>query len=105
MKRKKEGRQQLRNRWRNGTRILSLPLFKEEAQQLEKAERLGRKLSPFPYLMLMGIRGDTSRLTRHALLNKMVPGQIGCGLGMAHHYRTPGARNKAHPHAGDSPLP
>ena len=29
-RRKKEERQQLKNRWRNGMRTLSLPLFKEE---------------------------------------------------------------------------
>jgi len=30
VRRKKEERQQLKNRQRNGTRTLSLPLFKEE---------------------------------------------------------------------------
>ena len=32
------------------------------------------------------------------------PGQTGRGLGMAHHYRTPGVRNKAPPRTG-GPLP
>ena len=102
---------QLRNRRRGGT-ITPLPsLFKEEAQQLRKGERLGRKTLSLPLFnadgksMLTGIRGDTSGPTGHALLNEMVPGQTGRGLGMAYHYRTPSARNKVHPHTGDSPLP
>ena len=33
-----------------------------------------------------------------------MPGQTGRGLGMAHHYRTPGVRNKAPPRTG-GPLP
>jgi len=90
-------------------RTLSLPLFKEETQQLKKGERLGRKTLPLfnadGNSMLMGVQGDASGPTGHALLNEMVPGQMGHGLGMAHHYHTTGARNKAHPHAGDSPLP
>ena len=33
----------------------------------------------------------------------MAPGQTGRGLGMAHHYRTTGTRNKAPPRAGGPP--
>ena len=33
------------------------------------------------------------------------PSKTGCGLGMAHHYRTPGAKTEASPHAGGSPPP
>ena len=78
---------------------------------MEKGERLGRKTLSLPLFnvdgnsMLMGIRGDASGLTGRASLNEMALGQTGRGLGMAHHYRTPGARNKAHPHASDSLLP
>ena len=36
------------NRRRNGTRTLSLPLFKEETQQLEKGEGLERKTLSLP---------------------------------------------------------
>ena len=94
-----------------GTRTPSLPLFKEDMQQLKKGERLGRKTLSLPLFnadgnsMLMGIRGDASGPMGRALLNKTAPGQTERGLGMAHHYRTPSMRNKAHPHAGDSPLP
>ena len=35
-----------------------------------------------------------------ALPDKTAPGQTGHGLGMAHHYRTPGVRNKAQLRAG-----
>jgi len=48
------------NRRRNGMKALSLPLFKEEAQQLGKGEGLGRKtlsLSPFN---ADGMRWDAS---------------------------------------------
>ena len=38
------------------------------------------------------------------LTNGMVPGQMGHGLGMAHHYRMPDMRNKAPLRAG-GPLP
>ena len=55
--------------------------------------------------MLMGIRGDASGPIGHALHNETMPGQTRHGLGMAHHYRTPGVRNKVHLHTGDSPLP
>ena len=94
-----------------GTRTPSLPLFKEETQQLNKGKRLGQKTLSLPLFnvdgksMLTGIRGDASGPTGRALLNKKVPSQTGHGLGMAHHYRTSGTRNKAHPHTGDSPLP
>ena len=37
------------------------------------------------------------------LLDGMAPGQIGRGLGMAHHYCTLGVKNKAQLHAGSSP--
>jgi len=86
-------------------------LFKEEAQQLRKGERLGQNTLSLPLFnadgksMLTGIRGDTPGLTGHALIDEMSPGQKGRYLGMAHHYRTPGTRIRAHPHAGDSPLP
>ena len=40
-RRNKKERQRLKNRWRNGMRTLSLPIFKEEMQQLEKGEGLG----------------------------------------------------------------
>ena len=75
-----------------GTRTPSLPLFKEETQQLKKCERLGQKTLSLPLFnadgksMLTGIQGDASRPTGHALLNKKAPGQMGCGLGMPHHY-------------------
>ena len=74
------------------------PLFKEEAQQLRKGERLGQKTLSLPLFnvdkksMLTGIQGDA-------------PGQTGRCMGMAHHYRTSSMRIRAHPHAGDSPLP
>ena len=80
-------------------------------QQLEKGERLGQKNLSLPLFnadgnsMLMRIRGDASGPMGHALLDETVPGQMGRGPGMAHHYRTPGARIRVHPHAGDSPLP
>ena len=89
-------------------KALSLPLFKEDTQQLEKGEGLGRKTLSLPLFnadgnsMLMAIQGDTSGPTRHGLLDETTPGQIGCGLGMAHHYRTLGVRNKAQSHAGCS---
>ena len=35
----------------------------------------------------------------------MTPGQTGRGLGMAHHYRTPGTKTKASPRVGGSPPP
>ena len=90
---------------------LSLPLFKEEMQQLEKGERLGRKTLSLPLFnadgnsMLMGIRGDASGPMGHTLPDETTPSQTRHGLGMAHHYHTLGVRNKAHPHAGDSLLP
>ena len=92
-------------------KTLSLPLFKEETQQLEKGEGLGRKTLSLPLFnvdgnsMLMGIRGNASGPTGCALLNETAPSQARHGLGMSHHYRTLGARNKVHPHAGSSPLP
>ena len=64
--RKKEERQRLKNRRRNGMRTLSLPLFKEEMQQWEKGEGLGRKSLSLPLFnadvnsMLMGVQGDAS---------------------------------------------
>ena len=92
-------------------RTLSLPLFKEETQQLEKGEGLGQKALSLPLFnadgnsMLMGIRGDTSRPIGHTLLNEMGPSQTRWGMGMAHHHCTPGARNKAHLHTGGSSFP
>ena len=92
-------------------RTPSLPLFKEEAQQLKKGKRLGRKTLSLPLFnaygksMLTGIQGDTSGPTGRALLNKTAPGQTRRGLGMAHHYHTLGARIRVYPHAGDSLLP
>ena len=94
-----------------GTRTPSLPLFKEDMQQLKKGERLGRKTLSLPLFnadgnsMLMGIRGDASGPMGCALPDETTPGSTGRGLGMAHHYRTPGMRNKAHPHTCDSSLP
>ena len=37
------------------------------------------------------------------LTDGTTPGQTGCGLGMAHHYRTPGAKTKASPRVGGPP--
>ena len=80
-------------------------------QQLEKGERLGQKNLSLPLFnadgnsMLMRIQGDASGPTGHALLDEIAPGQTGHSLGMAHHYRTPGVRNKAQPHVGGSPPP
>ena len=42
---------------------------------------------------------------RRALLNGTAPDKTGHDLGMAHHYRTPGAKTKTSPRAGGSPLP
>ena len=39
----------------------------------------------------------------HTLPDKIAPGQTGYGLGMAHHYRTLGARNKVPLSAGGPP--
>ena len=94
-----------------GRELPSPSLFKEEAQQLRIGERLGRKTLFLPLFnadgksMLTGIRGDAPGLTGHTLVDEMSPGQIGCCLGMAHHYRTPSVRIRAHPHAGNSSLP
>ena len=94
-----------------GRELPSPSLFKEEAQQLRKGKRLGRKTLLLPLFnvdgesMLMGIRGDAPGPTGHALDDEMPPSQIGHCLGMAHHYRTLGARVRAHLHAGDSLLP
>ena len=44
---------------------------KEERQRLEKGEGMGRKPSPFPYLMRIGMRWDASWLMGHTLPNKM----------------------------------
>ena len=94
-----------------GWELPSPSLFKEEAQQLRKGERLGRKTLFLPLFnadgksMLMGIRGDTPKLMGRALVDETSPSQTGRCLGMVHHYRTSGARIRAHPHAGDSPLP
>ena len=99
MRREKEERWQLGNRRRNRTKTLSLPLFKEETQLLEKGEGLGQKTLSLPLFnadgksMLAGIRGDTSGPMGHALLNEMAPGQTGRGLGMAHHYLMLGVGN------------
>ena len=87
--RRKEERQQLKNRQRNGTRTLSLPLFKEEMQQLEEGEGLGRKPLSLPLF-----NADGNSMGR-ALVDETTPAQTGCGLGMAHHYHTLDARNKA----------
>ena len=51
---KEEERQQLENMRRNGTKTLSLPLFKEETQQLEKGEGLGRKTLSLPLFNVDG---------------------------------------------------
>ena len=94
-----------------GRELPSPSLFKEEVQQLRKDERLGQKTLFLPLFnadgksMLTGIRGDAPGLTGHTLVDEMSPGQIGCCLGMAHHYHALGARIRAHPHTGDSPLP
>ena len=86
-------------------------LFKEEAQQLRKGERLGQKTLSLPLFnadgksMLTGIQGDTLGPTRRALINEMSFGKTGRDLGMAHHYHVSGARIRAHPHVGDSLLP
>ena len=37
------------------------------------------------------------------LLDGTTPSQTGRGLGMAHHYRTPGVRNKVPPRTGGPP--
>ena len=64
-----------------GTRTPSLPLFKEEMQQLKKGERLGQKTLSLPLFnadgksMLTGIRGDESGPMGHALLNETTPKQ------------------------------
>ena len=39
----------------------------------------------------------------HTLTDGTAPGQTGHGLGMAHHYRTPSARNKVSLRAGGPP--
>ena len=46
------------NSRRNGTKALSLPLFKEEAQQLGKCEELGQKNLSLPLFNADGIRRD-----------------------------------------------
>ena len=68
----------------------SLPLFKEETQQLKKGERLGRKTLSLPLFnvdgksMLTGIRADMPWPTGRGLLDETTPGQMGRGPGMAH---------------------
>ena len=94
-----------------GRELPSPSLFKEEAQQLQKGEKLGWKTLFLPQFntygkpMLMGIRGDAPGPMGCALVNETSPSQIGCCLGMAHHYHAPGARIRVHPHVGDSLLP
>ena len=78
------------------------PYLRKRRSSCGKAKGWDEKLSSFPYSMQMGIRWDASRSMGHTLLDEMAPGQTGCGLGMAHYYRTLGTRNKAYPHAGRS---
>ena len=48
------------NRRRDRTKALSLPLFKEEAQQLGEGEGLGRKTLSLPTFNADGMRRDAS---------------------------------------------
>ena len=94
-----------------GQELPSPSLFKEEAQQLRKGERLGRKTLCLPLFnadgksMLTGIRGDAPGPTGHALVDETLPGQTKRCPAKAHHHHAPGARTGAHPHVGDSSLP
>ena len=74
-----------------GWELPSPSLFKEEAQQLRKGERLGQKTFFLPLFnadgksMPTGIRGDAPRLMGRALVDETSPGQTGRCLGMARH--------------------
>ena len=93
-----------------GRELPSPSLFKEEAQQLRKGERLGQKTLCLPLFnadgksMLTGTRGDAPGPMGRTLVDEMPPGQAEHCPSMAHHY-TSGTRTGAHPHTDDSPLP
>ena len=59
-RKKKKVRWRMENRRRNEMKALSLLLFKEKAQQLEKDEGLGRKTLSLPPFNADGTRWDAS---------------------------------------------
>jgi hypothetical protein len=87
---------------------LNTPL-KKEAQQLGKARRLGKDevtgaKNPLPSPIQCAWDTMGCVLTDGTpSLDEMAPGQMGRGLRMAHHYRTPGVRNKVPLRAGGPP--
>ena len=104
----------MKNRQKNGTKTLSLLLLKEKGTTVKEghADRRrqngGARISlSFPF----NVDETCPESMRHALLDGTAPDQTGCGLAMAHpyrtinHYHTTDTGTETPPHAGGSPLP
>ena len=104
----------MKNRQKNETKTLSLLLLKEKGTTVKEGradrgrQNSGARISlSFPF----NVDETCPEPMRRALLDGTAPDQTGCGLAVAHHYRTinhyhtTGTGTKAPSHADGSPLP